>query len=161
MFGWKLGGFPVFQIVPIVFLLSENKNEKSLASSCLHPPFRYLHTLMKFPWPESSVLQAEQSLPSQPLLMSNVPILSASLWPFSGLPVSFLQAAYSLLQISCHLSFISCLSGWTTFKLGGVPWKMNSLLDLITWAINASVGPDPPTPLTKSPNTPAGKPGLL
>lgn len=93
----------------------------------LQPPFRYLYTLMRFSCSKSSVLQTEQSQPSQSLLISNVPILSASLWPFAGLPTTVLHAACSLVQISYHLSFIFCLSGWTTLKLGGHPWKTSQL----------------------------------
>lgn len=44
VFRWKLSGFPIFQNVPIVFVLSQNKNEKSLALSfCTLPLGIYTH----------------------------------------------------------------------------------------------------------------------
>lgn len=117
--------FLYFKLCPL--LLSCHKIRMRRAWLHLFCTLRYLYTLITFPYSESSVLQAEQSQPSQSLLMQNVPIVSASLWPFAGLPTSFLQAAYSLVKIFYQLSFISCFSGWTTLNLGGDPWIINQL----------------------------------
>jgi len=66
MFQWSLL-CSSFCTVPLVLRL--NITEKSLAPSSLHPPVRYLCTLMRSP---PNLLQAEQSKLTQPLLVGGM-----------------------------------------------------------------------------------------
>ena len=59
-----------FSVCPLPLVLLLDTTEKSLAPSSLHPPFRRLCTLMRFPKP--SLLQAEQSRLSWPLLIGEM-----------------------------------------------------------------------------------------
>jgi len=54
-----------FVLCPLPLVLSLDTTEKSLAPSSLHPPFRYLHTLIRSPL---SLLQVKQSQLFQPFL---------------------------------------------------------------------------------------------
>lgn len=75
----------VLQFVPMCWWPG---TEKSLSLSSLHPPFRYLHALMRSPLMIPPLLWAEQSQFSRPLLTGEV-LLSLNYlfsWPFAGLP---------------------------------------------------------------------------
>jgi len=51
-------------LCPLPLVLSQGTTEKSLAPSCLHPPFRYLYKLMKSPWAFSSPGWTVSALPA-------------------------------------------------------------------------------------------------
>lgn len=107
VFGWKLSGFPVFQIMPIVFVLSQNKNEKNLALSFSPSLYVFIHIDEIFLlWVFCSSGLTVPALPVSS--MSNLPILSATLWPLQDSQHIFYQL---LVQVSYHLSFPACQGG--------------------------------------------------
>lgn len=67
--------FQWFSLWPVPLLLSLGTFEQSLALSFLHPLFSFLYRFIKSsPCPEPSLLRAEQSQLSQPLLTGDAPI---------------------------------------------------------------------------------------
>lgn len=73
--------FPAFHFVPLPFL-SLSITEKNTAPQFLFSLFRWLHTLVRFPWSFSSPV--EQSQPSLSPPMSDAPV-PLSLWSFIAL----------------------------------------------------------------------------
>jgi len=72
---------PGFQSVPIAFGLSLGTTEQSLALSSLHPPCRYLCTLMRSPRAFSSPVPSLSASPHR----RDAPVPSSSLQPLAGL----------------------------------------------------------------------------
>ena len=62
------GNLPCFSWCPLPLVLALGTTKRSLAPTPLHPPLRYLYTLIRSA-PEPSLLQAQQSQLSQPFLI--------------------------------------------------------------------------------------------
>lgn len=82
MFRWNL---PCSSLCPLSLVLSLNTSEKSLVPFSLHPPFRYLYTLIWSPWESLETFFSRLSSLSSNSLSSDAPAPSLLFCPFTGL----------------------------------------------------------------------------
>ena len=77
------GNLLCFSLWPWPLVLSLSTTEKSLAPSSLHPPLRYLYTLVRSPWAFSSPGWTVPALSAFPH-SGDAPVHSSSSWSFAG-----------------------------------------------------------------------------
>ena len=91
------GNLLYFSLCPLAVVLSLSTMEKSLAPSSLHPPFRYLLTLMRPHWAFSS---PDRTVPA--LSLSSVERCSRPLIIFMALHWTLSSMSMSLLHWRAH-----------------------------------------------------------